>query len=235
MLDKVRCMVVDDDRIDCLTVLAFLRQYPFMECIGDFPAAGTALAAAAERQPDVLFLDIDMPGMNGIRLREQLMDIPACIFITAFPDYALEAFDLAALDFLLKPFSADRFARTMSRVEEYMQLRRRSEQFSHALGGNVLFIKEGHQRIKLRMEDVLYLEALNNYTGIITLTKKYTVLTPISSLLKEESFCRFVRIHRSFAVQKHYITRIGADEVQVQGTMLPVGRTYKDSLNELGR
>jgi len=233
MLDKVCCMVVDDDRIDCLTVLAFLRQYPFMECIGDFPAAEPALVAAAERRPDVLFLDIDLPGIDGLRLREQLMQIPACVFITAFPDYALDAFDLAALDFLVKPVGADRFARTMSRVEEYMQLRRRSEQLSHTLGGDVLFIKDGHQRIKLRMEDVLYLEALNNYTGIVTLTKKYTVLTPISSLLKEATFRRFVRIHRSFAVQKNYVTRISTDGVQVQDRLLPVGRTYKEALSEL--
>jgi len=226
-------MVVDDDRIDCLTVLAFLRQYPFMECIGDFPAAEPALVAAAERRPDVLFLDIDLPGIDGLRLREQLMQIPACVFITAFPDYALDAFDLAALDFLVKPVGADRFARTMSRVEEYMQLRRRSEQLSHTLGGDVLFIKDGHQRIKLRMEDVLYLEALNNYTGIVTLTKKYTVLTPISSLLKEATFRRFVRIHRSFAVQKNYVTRISTDGVQVQDRLLPVGRTYKEALSEL--
>jgi DNA-binding LytR/AlgR family response regulator len=228
-------MVVDDDKIDRLTVLAFLRRYPFMECIGDYPAPGPALAAATTHTPDVLFLDIDMPDMNGLQLREQLLQIPACVFITAFPDYALDAFDLAALDFLVKPVSGDRFARTMTRLEEYMLLRRRSAQLSHTLGADVIFIKEGHERIKLRLEEVLYLEALNNYTGIVTAAKRYTVLTPISVMLKEDGFRRFIRIHRSFAVQKNFVTRVGAAEIEVQGRTLPVGRTYKDALHELDR
>ena len=233
MLDKVTCMVVDDDRIDCLTVLAFLRRYPFMECIGDFSAPQPALEAAKKQPPDVLFLDIDMPGSSGLQLREQLLSIPACVFITAFPDYAIDAFDLAALDFLVKPISADRFARTMARVEEYIQLHRRSEMLSHTLGADVIFIKEGHEKIKLRMDEILYLEALNNYTGVITSARKYTVLTPISTLLKEEPFRRFVRIHRSFAVQKNFVTRVGAAEIQVQDKTLPVGRTYKNALDDL--
>jgi signal transduction histidine kinase len=116
----------------------------------------------------------------------------------------------------------------MARLEEYMQLRRRSEQLSHTLGGDVVFIKEGHERIKVRMADILYLEALNNYTAVVTPVKRYTVLSPISALLKETSFSRFVRIHRSFAVQKNFITRIGTGEVDVQGRTLPVGRTYDD-------
>ena len=87
-----------------------------MECIGDFPAAEPALVAAAERRPDVLFLDIDLPGIDGLRLREQLMQIPACVFITAFPDYALDAFDLAAVDFLVKPVQEDTFIAAVQRL-----------------------------------------------------------------------------------------------------------------------
>lgn len=235
MVDHVTCMVVDDDRIDSLSVQVFLRFYPFMEVIGQYEAAEPALEAAALRRPDVLFLDIDMPGMDGLELRRRLMDIPACVFITAFADYALDAFDLAALDFLVKPISADRFAQTMGRVEEYMLLRRRSDQLSHMLGADVVYIKEGHERVKVRMDEVLYLEALNNYTGVVTTKKRYMVLSPLGSLLKEDAFSRFVRIHRSFAVQKNFVTRIGTGEVEVQGRALPVGRIYKDALHELDR
>jgi two-component system LytT family response regulator len=232
-MDKVTCMVVDDDRIDCLTILAYLRRYPFLECIGDFAAAAPALAAAAVLQPDVLFLDIDMPETTGLQLREQLIRIPVCVFVTAFPDYALEAFELAALDFLVKPIDPDRFAVSMNRLEEYMQLRRRSARLSHTLGADVVFIKDGHDQIRVPLDEILYLEALNNYTGVVTPARKYTVLTPISMLLKEDPFSRFVRIHRSYAVQKNFVTRIGAREVEVQGRTLPVGRTYKDSLPKL--
>jgi DNA-binding LytR/AlgR family response regulator len=233
MLDKITFMVVDDDRVDCLTLLAFLRRYPFMECIGDFASPVPALEAAITQLPDVLFLDIDMPDMSGLELRQQLLRVPACVFVTSFPEYALDAFELAAIDFLQKPFSADRFARTMDRIEEYIRIRRRSDQLSYTLGADTFFIKEGHKHVRVRMDDILYLEALNNYTGIITASEKYTVLKPISSLLKEGSFSRFIRIHRSFAVQKNFVTWIGSGEVQVHDKKLPVGRAYKDALNEL--
>jgi two-component system LytT family response regulator len=233
MLDQITCLVVDDDRVDGLTVLAFLRDYPFMRSIGHFHSAETALPAALENPPDVLFLDIDMPGMSGLKLREQLPGIPACIFITSYPDYALEGFEMAALDFILKPFSADRFEKTVHRIRDFIQLHRRSDLLSHTLGSEAVLIKEGHDRVKVRLDEIMYLEALNNYTSIITRNRKYTVLSPISSLLKEKPFHRFIRIHRSYAVQKNFITRISTGEVLVNDRVLPVGRTYKDALHEL--
>jgi DNA-binding LytR/AlgR family response regulator len=234
-MGKITCMVLDDDNIDCLTVKAFLQRYPHLECIGAYLSAETAMAAAKEHRPDVLFLDVDMPGLSGLQVREQLLDIPACIFITAFPEYAVDAFELSALDFLVKPVTGQRFERAIQRVDEYIALRRRSDQLSHTLGADVIFIKEGYEKKKVRMDEVLYLEAFNKYTCIITADKKYTVLAPLHGLLNEDAFRCFVRIHRSYAVQKNFVTRIGTADVDVQGRTLPVGRTYKDTLHELAR
>ena len=113
-------------------------------------------------------------------------------------------------------------------------MRKKSDLLSHALGADTIFIKDGHNQVKLQLHDILYLEALNNYTSIVTSNRKYTVLSPISGLLKEKSFRSFVRIHRSYAVQKNFISKISADEVQVANNiLLPVGRTYKESLNNI--
>jgi len=234
-MGKITCMVLDDDKIDCLTVLAFLQRYPHLECIGSFTSAETALTAVRDRQPEVLFLDVDMPGLTGLQVRKQLLDIPVCIFITAFPEYAVDAFELFALDFLVKPFTAQRFEKAIQRLDEYIGLRRRSDQLSHTLGADVIFIKEGYDKKKIRLDEVLYLEAFNKYTCIVTADRKYTVLAPLNGLLNENAFRCFVRIHRSFAVQKNYVTRIGTADVDVQGRTLPVGRTYKDTLHELAR
>lgn len=194
-----------------------------------------ALAAMIDRQPEVLFLDVDMPGLTGLQVREQLLDIPVCIFITAFPEYAVDAFELSALDFLVKPFTSQRFEKAIQRLDEYLELRRRSDQLSHTLGADVIFIKEGYDKKKIRLDEVLYLEAYNKYTCIVTTEKKYTVLAPLNGLLTENAFRSFVRIHRSFAVQKNFVTRIGTTEVDVKGRTLPVGRTYKDTLHDLVR
>ncbi|MBS1598137.1 MAG: response regulator transcription factor [Bacteroidetes bacterium] len=234
MANKISCIVVDDDEVDKLVVLAYLETYSFIEIAGAYQSSIAGLEAAKRNPPDCLFLDIDMPEMNGLRLREQLMQIPACIFITSYPDYAVESFEMAALDFLVKPFSAERFGKTIIRLQEFMTLRRKSDLLSHALGADTIFIKDGHDQVKLQLHEVLYLEALNNYTSIVTDTRKYTVLSPISGLLKEKPFRSFVRIHRSYAVQKNFIKKISTDEVLVSNNIaLPLGRTYKESLNSI--
>ena len=227
---QINCMIVDDDEVDRLTVLAFMEHYPFIHVMGDYESSAKALAEAKKSPPDALFLDIDMPGMNGLELREELMQIPACVFITSYPDYAVEGFELSALDFLVKPFSHDRFAKTMKRLKEFMEIRQKAELLTHTLGADTIFIKEGTNQIKLNLHEVLYLEALNNYTTIVTTKRKHTVLSPLGAILKEKPFQKFIRIHRSFAVQKHFIGKIMADEVEVHNILLPIGRSYKESI-----
>jgi DNA-binding LytR/AlgR family response regulator len=223
-------MVVDDDDVDRLTVLAFLESYHFIEIAGSYSAAEPALSAALQKPPDVLFLDIDMPGMTGLGLRQQLLHIPACIFITSYPEYAVDGFDMEALDFLVKPFSPDRFTKTMMRLQEFLSIKEKAELLNHTLGANTIFIKDGTQQIKLQLHEVIYLEALNNYTSIITTERKYTVLATLGGLIKEKPFYNFIRIHRSYAVQKHFIKKIGFGEVHLNNVILPVGRSYKEKL-----
>jgi DNA-binding LytR/AlgR family response regulator len=226
-------MVVDDDEVDRLTILSFLNEFPYFEVTGSFETPGEALARAEKSAPDVLFLDIDMPGMNGLELREQLLHIPACIFITSYPEYAVESFEMAALDFLVKPFSHDRFYKAMERLREYLTIRQKAELLNHTLGSETLFIKDGVNQVKLQLHEIIYLEALNNYTSIVTKGRKYAVLSTLGNLIKEKSFQSFVRIHRSYAVQKHFIDKISHGEVWVNNILLPVGRKYKEALNGL--
>lgn len=232
-MNKIFCIVVEDDEVDMLTTLSFLEAYPFLEVTGRFNSPVSALAYAQKTPPDVLFLDIDMPGMNGLQLREQLMHIPACIFITSYPDFALESFEMAALDFLVKPFSHDRFAKTIERLKEYLTIRQKAELLNHTLGADTIFIKDGTNQIKLQLHEIIYFEALNNYTSIVTASRKYAILSTLSNLIKEKTFGNFIRIHRSYAVQKHFIKRIRSDEVLAGNTTLPVGRIYKHALDFL--
>jgi two-component system LytT family response regulator len=228
-------MLVDDDRVDMLTTAAFLETYPFIELAGCFSSSEAALRAAQKTTPDAFFMDIDMPGLNGLQLRKKLMHIPACIFITSYPDYALESFELSTLDFLVKPLSHDRFAETVNRLKDYITIRRKADMLSHTLGADTVFIKDGTTQIKLDLHEIIYLEALNNYTCIVTGTRKYTILSTLTNLVQEKGFQSFVRIHRSYAVQKHLIKKIGSTEVAVGDICLPVGRSYKQSLDHLKR
>src|SRR5450432_2252419 len=163
------CIIVDDNELDRLTMVSYVRRCVFIHIGGVFESAALALASLQKMDPpDILFLDIDMPGMSGLDLRRQLQQIPACIFVTSHPEFALESFETAALDFLVKPLKADRFARTMQRLEHFLEIHFKAELLDYTLGEDTLFIKDGHNHIKLKLHEIIYLEALKDYTGIIT-------------------------------------------------------------------
>ena len=226
-------IIVDDNEIDQLHTLMYAKRYPFLNITGKFFSATDALKFLKTNEVDVLLLDIDMEGISGHELRRQLGDKQACIFITSYPDYAVESFELAALDFMVKPLEAERFDRAMERLKTYLEVVHKASLFESSVGADSIFIKDGHQQIKLQLQDILYLEALKDYTRIVTNDKKYCVLSVLGNLLQEAAFKTFIRIHRSYAVQKHFIRKISAQQVFLADISLPIGRTYKEALNFL--
>ena len=180
-----------------------------------------------------MLLDIDLPGLNGLEFRRLMMDVPVCIFITAYTEHAIKSFELAAFDFLEKPLSNDRFALSMHRLEAYMDTRQKASLFEISLGGDILYIKDGFDRIKLKLHEILYLEALKDYTKIVTVNKDYCVVSSIGTLLKEKAFNTFLRIHRSYAVQRNFIQKITANTVFINNFEIPIGRSYKDTVKNL--
>ena len=226
-------IIVDDNEIDRLNTFMHARKYPFLNIIGRFDNASTAADFLENNKVDVLLLDIDMPEMNGLEFRRKVGNTQACIFITSYPDYALEGFELAALDFLVKPLQNERFQMAMNRLHDYLDVVHKATLFECSLGADAIFIKDGHNQIKVQLHDILYLEALKDYTRIVTAQKKYCVLSILGNLLQEAAFKTFVRIHRSYAVQKHFISKISAQQVYINTIALPIGRTYKDALGDL--
>ncbi len=227
------CIVVDDDDIDRLTTLSHVKRHPLFDVTGVYSSAEEALHGIQNQLPSVIFLDIDMPGMSGLELRKELLRVPACIFVTAFSDYAAEGFDLEALDFIVKPIRTERFDRTAERIGTYFSTREKALLYEHELGGDFIFIKEGSGQVRLALHEILYLEALGDFTLVVTSKKKHCVYSNLGALLKEKGFTSFIRIHKSYAVQKHAIVRIKSDEVFIKDISLPVGRTYREVLNIL--
>jgi DNA-binding LytR/AlgR family response regulator len=230
-MNKVyNAIIVDDKELDRLAVTSFVRKYPFLKITGTYSSAEGALDEIENTNPDVAFLDIDMPGLSGLELRKKLTHIPACIFITSYPDYAVESFEMAALDFIVKPINAARFDVTIKRLELFLSLIEKSNLFDYSLGGDTIFIKDGYEQVKLNLRDVMYLEALKDYTSVVTRHKKYCVHALLGNLLKEDNFQSFTRIHRSYAVQKNYVDKINGQQATLGEIVLPVGRVYKDAV-----
>ncbi|MBA9073690.1 DNA-binding LytR/AlgR family response regulator [Flavobacterium gossypii] len=233
-MEKLKCIIVDDDEIDRLTVVSFAKRFENLAIVGAFDNAEEALDAIENTTIDILFLDIDMPGLSGVELRKRASAVPACIFITSHPEFAVESFELDTLDFIVKPLKFDRFAQTMRRIEEFLEIKHKALLFESSIGGDVIYIKEGHEQTKVKLHDILYLEALKDYTLIITSKKRHCVLSSIGLLLKEDHFQSFIRVHRSFAVQKQFIEKINPQEVLLNnGAMIPVGRSFKENINML--
>jgi DNA-binding LytR/AlgR family response regulator len=230
-MESRRCIIVDDIEIDRLTVLSYVKKFPFFEVVGVFGSSKDALNALMNDRIDVAFFDIDMPQYSGIDLRKKALEIPVCVFITSHTEYAVEGFELDALDYIVKPLTFERFSQTAHRIDTYLDLKSKAALFEATIGGGAIFIKEGHVKTKVNLTDVLYLEALKNYTLIVTKEKKFRVLLNIGSMLKEADFQSFIRIHRGFAVQKHFVQKIHALEVElINGALVPIGRSYKEQI-----
>lgn len=232
MTKKYTCIIIDDDEIDRLTVVSFAKKFPVLDILGVFESAEDALPFIDTTDLDILFLDIDMPGLSGIEFRKKALEIPVCIFITAHPEHAVESFEIETLDFIVKPLKLDRFSQTVSRIEEFMEVKLKASLFEASIGGDTIYIKEGHEQTKVKLHEILYLEALKDYTLIITNKKRHCVLSSIGNLLKEDHFQSFIRIHRSYAVQKQFIQKINTSEIILNNNIaIPVGRSYKENLN----
>lgn len=231
-MKKLNCIIVDDDEIDRLMVVSFAKRFENLNIIGIFESAEMALLAIEHYEIDVAFLDIDLDGMSGMELRKASKNIPVCVFITAHPEHAVESFELDTLDFIIKPIKFDRFSQTMNRIYEFMEIKQKALLFESSIGGDTIYIKEGHVQTKVKLHDILYLEALKDYTLVVTDNKRHCVLASIGNLLKEAHFQSFVRIHRSFAVQKQYVKKINVHDLQLNNdVMIPLGRSFKENLN----
>ncbi|MBS1535953.1 MAG: response regulator transcription factor [Bacteroidetes bacterium] len=230
-MEKWKCIIVDDIEIDRLTIFSFVKKCSFLEVVGVFSSSKDALEALNKGGIDVVFLDIEMPHFSGIDLRKKALEVPVCVFITSHAEFALEGFELEALDYIVKPLTFERFTLSLERIHSYLDITSKAHLFESTLGADHIYIKEGYAQTKIKLSDILYLEALKNYTLMVTNQKKHRVLCNLGNLLLESNFQSFVRVHRGFAVQKHYIKKKHAAEIElINGARIPIGRSYKDQL-----
>jgi len=233
-MNKYSYIIVDDSEIDRLTAQAFLSNYQFLEHKGSFSNPIVALNELQTTLTDVVFLDIDMPEMSGIDFLKSLKNSPVCIFITSHPEFAIEGFELDALDFIVKPIQKQRFETCMKRLEDYLEIKHKSKLFDITYGDSMIVVKDGYSQTKVNLQEIIYLEALKDYTRLITKDKKYTIRGTIGNLLETEHFQKFIRIHKSYAIQKMFVEKVKNDFVHLDElTVLPLGRKYKENLHLL--
>jgi len=231
MKKTIRYIAIDDNLVDLLIVKEYAAGFSFLEHGGSYSSAKEGLAAIETAAPDLVFLDIEMPGTSGLDILRQLKNkVPLSVFITSHSAFAIDGFELSALDYIVKPLTAERFAITARRIEEYWSMKQKALSYEVLFERDSLTIKDGHNQIRLPQQDIIYLEAMQDYTKVVTDKKSYLTLTTLTGFLERLSAKHFLRVHRSYAVAVDKIDEIGANRIVCANTTLPIGKTYRSAV-----
>jgi DNA-binding LytR/AlgR family response regulator len=230
-----KCLIVDDEPIAREIIKAYCKPLETLEVTAACGSALEAKAVLQKQKIDILFLDINMPLLDGIAFLKTLKNPPQVIFTTAYKEYALDAFDLAACDYLLKPFSLERFIMAVDKATERLQVAGASPGENAPTKENFFFLRTEGKIYKILHDDLLYAEAQGNNTKVVTVHQ--TLLPAMTFSGFEELLPKpyFLRVHRSFIVNKSKITHIEGNRIFIHNTEIPVGSNYREAfLKELG-
>ncbi len=235
-MSKYSCLIVDDEPIAREIVETYCNYLPSLQVAG---LCGNALEAKdilREQKIDILFLDINMPVLDGIAFLKTLKNQPQVIFTTAYKEYASDAFDLSACDYLLKPFSLERFIVAVDKAIDRLQGSSASKQpLQDQKEENFIFIRNNGKIYKVWLDDLLYAEASGNNTKIITSELSLLPAMTLTNLEEMLPPSKFLRTHRSFIVNKSKITHIEGNRVFIGTTEIPIGNNYREGfLKEIG-
>lgn len=238
----LNCIAVDDEPLALGLVSKFIEQTPFFNLVGRYASAVEALKAIHSRKIDLVYLDIQMPDLNGIELARVIgkgPQTPRIIFTTAFAQFGLEGYKVDALDYLLKPFNYEEFLRTAAKAHAYYELINRPipatavVEPEHA-DDQYLFLKVEYQLVRIALDDILYFEGLKDYVRVHLKNAEKSVLslTSLKALEEKLSPRRFMRVHRSFIVALDKITSMTKNSLQIDKRNIAVGDQYKDAFNQ---
>jgi DNA-binding LytR/AlgR family response regulator len=228
-MQKFNCLIVDDEPIARDILKTYCGHLDNLEVVGLCGNALQAKSVMQQQRVDILFLDINMPVMDGIAFLKTLKKQPEVIFTTAYKEHAVDAFDLAACDYLLKPFSLERFIIAVDKALEHLQDQPRvTTDIIQDKKADYIFIKTGDKIFKIQHDELLYAEASGNYTKIVTTQNTMMPVMTFSSFEELLPAANFLRIHRSFIINKAKISHIEGNRVFINGIELPIGQNYRE-------
>jgi DNA-binding LytR/AlgR family response regulator len=236
----IRCLAVDDETPALDILEDNIRQVPFLQLVKKCKNAYAAMEALQREQIDLLFLDIEMPGISGLSFLKSLVNKPMVIFITAYRNYAVEGFDLDVLDYLIKPVAFDRFLKAAGKALEYQGFKQKESgqgvspgQDSHF--PDYFFVHTEYQLTKVFLHEITHVEGLRNYIKIYLVGSSKPILSKLSLKAIEEKLPagKYARVHKSFIVMIDKISSIRNDSIQIKDKEIPVSRSYREDFFKL--
>jgi DNA-binding LytR/AlgR family response regulator len=235
----LNCLVVDDDPLSVQVVLNCIANTPFLNAVGSYTNPVEAAEVLRTQPVDLLFLDVEMPLMSGIELLRTLQHPPLVVLITSSKEYAVQAFEYAVVDYLVKPVSYARFLQASQKALEAAQ--RQPSATTEAIetpapNANFTFVKVDNKLVRVAFDDVHYVEALGDYVHIVTGQSKHIVYSTMKAVEEKFPSSRFIRIHRSFIVNFNRIQALEDNTMLIEGKNIPVGQTYlREVMQRLNR
>lgn len=224
----MRCLIIEDEPKAIDVLHRYADRMPDIELSGSFRDPLAALSFLKKNPTDLVFLDINLPGLSGLQLLNTLENPPLVIFTTAYPDYAVQSYELEAVDYLLKPITFGRFEKAVAKAAKAFQAA--NNPGSLAAETTFITLKSGAQTHRIKTGDILFLKKEGNYFTVFTQTQKIVIRQNMESALRLLPANDFVRVHRSYIVSLRHVRKIGKRAVQVGDFMVPVSLTYRQSL-----
>ncbi|WP_298648552.1 LytTR family DNA-binding domain-containing protein [uncultured Proteiniphilum sp.] len=226
----LRCWIIDDEPLALSLLESYIQDTPHLELTGKYNNPALAMEDLLTQKVDLIFLDIQMPRINGMELAHMVPSETKIVFITAFKEYALEGYRVNAFDYLLKPVSYEEFLTTCKKAQDWFDAVLKEvpgQKNVHKV--DAIFVKSEHQLISVSFKDILYIEGLKDYIKIYTINGRRPLITLESmKRMKEILPCSlFIRVHRSFIVQKNKVESVNRNRLTVANREIPIGRTYK--------
>lgn len=228
----MNCIAVDDEPLALELMESYISQVPGLELKETFSDAISAWGYIQKSPVDLVFLDIQMPDINGTQLARSLnRRQPMVIFTTAFSKYAVEGFNVDAVDYLLKPFDFDRFLVAVNKAREFKEMHDSVKVYTE---DSAIFVKSDYQNVKINTRDIIYIEGFDDYIRLhLESGKNIFTLMSLKSIMEKLPEKDFIRIHRSYIVSVRKIQRIYNQMIQLEGIELPIGKSYVDSVKKI--
>lgn len=231
---QLNCIIIDDEPLARRGLKEYIADIDFLNLIGEYDTPLKAADQIGSGEVHLLFLDIQMPKITGLDFFKTLQHPPPVIFTTAYPQYALDGFELNALDYLVKPISFDRFLKAAMRAKEFYEIRHvnAAEVKKESAQPNYFFIKADNKLVKIQFDEILFAEALQNYVVIHTQEKKYITYLTFKSVEDYLPVNHFIKTHKSYIVSASKVESIEGNEIRIGQHSIPISRNLKDEVME---
>jgi DNA-binding LytR/AlgR family response regulator len=238
---KIRCAIIDDEFLARQYLKDYVSKIPFLELKGDFNSPLKVIDLLKSKAIDLLFLDIHMPDISGLDFLKSLENQPFIILTTAYKEFALEGYELNVADYLLKPFSFERFLKAVNKVADLVEMKRQIDDTAGSdtnlpktqIHEEYLIIRADRKYYKISYDDLIYIQGQKAYVTFYTKQQPITALVALKELEEKLPADRFVRIHKSYIVSVNKIQTLEGNSIEIARKFLPIGKSYRKSVDAI--